>query len=103
MWERLTADDIYVAKAPRYIICPSSATVGKDQEAILKRIEGCHKVVNGHLKHWKCLSTHFVGKGTPEEKMEKHNNIFCACAVVKQVLMKMGIGKLYKIGDDDYF
>ena len=35
-----------------------------------------------------------VGKGTPVDKINKHNFMFCACVVVKQVTKEMGVGEL---------
>ena len=45
-----------------------------------------------------CIKGNFEVKGTPVEKMEKHGNLFRACAIlVKQMAMQMSIGQLYEI------
>ena len=95
--ERIAADDIYIGEAPTYVICAASCTTNEEKLKIHKRIEGRHESINKHIKNWGCLKKPFVGKGTPIEKMNKHGNMFRACAVMKQVAMEMGVGELYDV------
>jgi len=43
------------------------------------------------------LTKSFNGKGTPIEKINKHENMFRACAIMKQVALEMGVGELYDV------
>ena len=94
--EKVEADDIYVGEAPAYVNCPASCTTKEKELDAMKRAEGRHEALSKHIKHWKCLSE-FSCKGTPVEKMEKHNALFRACAVVKQASMELGVGDLCKL------
>jgi hypothetical protein len=99
--ERIEADDIYFAEAPRYVVCPKSMfNIPEERNVWRRRVQGRHEVLNNHVKFWTCLTKPFIAKGTPAEKMIKHNNTFRACCVVKQLSMEMGVGELYDIGDD---
>jgi hypothetical protein len=103
--ERAEADDGYIGEAPDFIVCPKSVEICSDEEklAFNKRAQGRIEVVNKHLVHWKCLDTgKFLAKGTAEEKMNKHGLMFTACVVLKQIGMDLGVGELYKMGDDYY-
>ena len=95
--EHIEADDIYFGEAPTHIICAASCTTQEEELKTYMQIEGHHEALKKHVKSWGCLKNCFVGKGTPAEKLNKHNIMFCACVVVKQVAMEMGIGDLYKI------
>ena len=53
--------------------------------------------MNCHIKNWKCMNGHFDVTGTPGETMEKHSALFWVCAIMKQVVMQMGVGELYAI------
>eukprot|EP00536_Pseudo-nitzschia_multiseries_P000884 jgi/Psemu1/2025/gm1.2025_g len=68
--------DIYRSKSD-HIVCLSSAEVIGDEEQVKvqKRAQGQIKVYNRHIANWKCIGSKFVGKGTPEEKLEKHQKI----------------------------
>ena len=95
--ERVEADNIYNAEAPRYVVCPQSCTTKEESLGLMKRVEGRHESLNKHIKNWKCIKGKFDVRGTPQEKIEKHRKLFCACAVVKQIAMQMGVGELYEI------
>ena len=95
--ERMEADDIYVGEAPRWIVCPASVTTTEEMLPMTKRVEGRHEALNKHIKNWNCLTRRFHSKGPTDEKIEKHGDMFRACAVIKQVAMQMGIGELYEV------
>ena len=95
--EHIEADDIYIGEAPKYVVCTALCTTNKEALKIHKQIEARHGVLNKHVKNWVCLRKRFVRKGTPVDMMDKHNIMFCACVVVKQIAMEMGVGELYKI------
>ena len=94
--ERVVADDIHVGDAPKHVVCPACCTTTEEQIVVMKRIEGRHEVLKGHVKSWKCLQG-FKRKGSPAEKVEKHNNFFRACVVTKQVEMEMGFGEVHEV------
>lgn len=98
--ERVEADDAYVSESPQFVVCPASMSSREEEESCSKRIQGRHEILNNHLKFWTCLKKPFVGKGTTEEKIEKHGAMFRACAVVKQVSMELGCSELYDVGDN---
>ena len=95
--ERIEADNGYEGEAPTYVVCPSSCTTEAKQLAAMRRVEGRHEAMNRHVKNWKCLKGNFHVRGSPMEKMEKHNSLFRACVIVKQIAMQMGNGELYEI------
>jgi len=79
--ERMVGDDIYVGESPRYIVCPASCTTGKESIPLLKRIEGRHESVNKHVKNWACLTRPFRSRGSAQEMLETHSDMFRACCV----------------------
>ena len=101
--ERAEADGGYIGEAPDHIICLQSAEIlaDEDRQAFNRRAQGRIEVVNRHLTHWKCFAGgKFLAKGTKEEKLEKHRLMFTACVVIKQIGMDLGVGELYKVGDE---
>jgi hypothetical protein len=54
-------------------------------------------MINKRIKHFNYLVNPFKSKG--DDKIEKNNALFCACAMVTQISMEFGIRALYEIGD----
>ena len=100
--ERVEADDGYLAEAPRYVVCPKSAENINDKDENVKksrrRAQGRIEVLNAHIKNWKCISNKLVCKGTPIEMLKKHEKMFVACVIIKQISMELGYGELYELG-----
>lgn len=97
--ERVEADDIYAAEH-RYCVCPNSATSTEEGDRWRRRIQGRHEALNKHIKNWTCLVKPFTAKGSKQEKIAKHNQMFRACTILKQIAMEMGVGELYDVGDE---
>ena len=95
--ERVEADDGYIGEAPKYIICPASISMPQAHDAIHRQIEGRQESSYKHFKFFQCLSRKMRDSGTAEEKMDKHNSLFRATVIIKQVAMEMGVGQLYDI------
>ena len=98
--ERVEADDIYECLAPRFVKCPCAFTRPEEEKEMRKRVDGRHETVNKRIKQFNCLVYPFKGKGTPDEKIERHSNLFRSCCVVIQVGMELGVGELYELGDE---
>ena len=100
--ERVEADDGYHAEALEFVVRPLSADNLGNEESLQSRrqAQGRIKVFNRHLANWNCVSHKFIGKGTSAEKMQKHNKMFCSVAIIKQITMEMGIGEVWKLGED---
>jgi hypothetical protein len=95
--ERCEADNIYDSLTPKYVKCTKSIESLPEEDKMRLRLEGRHENLNKRIKHWKCLVYKYKGKGTTEEKIEKHNALFRACCVLTQIAMELGVGELYEL------
>ena len=98
--KRIQADDIYKKQAPHKVKCPGSAEcIGNvEEEHKCKSVEGRCELGNKYIKHWKCLCCPFVARDRILKKVEKHRQLFYACAVITQVSMEMGYNELWDLG-----
>ena len=82
--------------------CPGSAEVIGNEEEYTKCAcaQGRCELGNARIKNWRCLCCPFVARGTVEEKMEKHRQLFYASTVVTQVSMEMGYNELWELPPD---
>jgi hypothetical protein len=71
----------------------------EEDKAIRKRVkDGHHEMINKKTKHWNCLVNPFKGNG--DNKLANHNTLFQTCTMMTQVIMELGVGELFKVGDD---
>ena len=97
-FERVEADDGYIGEAPQYVRCPKSIEFlgnALERKQIVKRVQGRIEVLNRHTKFWETLGGKFPVRGTYLECIEKHQQLFTACMVVKQVAMELGYQLLW--------
>lgn len=76
-------------------------TATEESVSMMRRVEGCHKALNEHIKNWKCLGVNFDVKGNPMKRMDKYSAFFPSYAIMKQVSMQiMDVRELYKVQDE---
>jgi len=93
--ERVRADKIYGAEAPKYVKCPGM--VGDLNRDFHKRVEGRHELGNSRLKIFGCLTQRYKGtKVSSAEKIRDHGSMFVAVCVITQVAMELGFRELFE-------
>ena len=84
--ERVEADDGYIAESPYKTKCPGAvlAHLGQEEDAMQKRVQGRHEMVNARMKFFTILAVPF------RHVVMQHGYVFCAVACLVQLSIKNG-------------
>lgn len=83
-FERVEADDGYIAEAPERVRCPKCVTVPQERKAMMSVVRSRHETINRRLKQWRILKTMF------RHDITMHETAFTAVAVMTQIAISNG-------------
>ena len=85
--ERVEADDGYIAESPYKTKCPGAvlARSGEEEDAMQKRVQGRHEMVNARMKFYTILAVPFR-----HDDVTQHGYVFRAMACLVQLSIKNG-------------
>ena len=84
--ERVEVDDGYIAESPYTTKCPGAvlARSGEEEDAMQKRVQGRHEMVNATMKFFTILAVPF------RHDVTQHGYVFRAVACLVQLSIKNG-------------
>ena len=101
--ERVVSDKGLRGDAPDKVLHQGSVEIAGslDKTTWCKRIEGRFESGFNRIKRFKCLKQCKL-KGTPEEKVLKHEMMVISAVVLCQLEMELGMNHLYEVNTDGF-
>ena len=83
-YERVEADDGYIAEAPERVRCPRCITTPLERKRMMAIVRMRHETINRRVKQWRCLKSVF------RHELDLHTDCFTAVCVLTQIAISNG-------------
>ena len=83
-YERVEADDGYLADAPTHVRCPKDVTTKPERKKMMAIVRMRHETMNRRLKQWRILKSMY------RHELKEHRTVFSAVAVMTQIAISHG-------------